>query len=274
MQSEPIRAGLLVRWFVVAMYKVLTLKCIYPWLKRSGPVIFISSRLCIKSTPFTIVAEAETMRFVSRNTTIPVPKVYCAFEHKGRGYIVMEAIQGQSLWHGWVRRSQESKEKILLNLRLMIQQLHSLQPPDNGGVANVSGGPVYDQRLPKNHFWGPFPSIHAFHMKLCDGLGGRHRETLPPDLQKLVEFYNQSWPRSTFTHGDLSSSNIIARDDEIIGIVDWENAGWLPLYWEYTSAYNVNPLNQFWQKEVDGFLPSMPEALEMESIRRKYFGDF
>ncbi|KAM4058584.1 phosphotransferase enzyme family protein [Hirsutella rhossiliensis] len=175
-----------------------------------GPVIFVSSRLCIKSTPFTTLAEAETMRFISQNTTIPIPKVYCAFKHKGRGYIVMEGIQGQTLWHGWVHRPQESKDKIIQSLRLMIQQLRSLPPPSNVGVANISGGPIYDQRLPKRSFWGPFSSIHEFHMELCDGLGGQN-------LHKLIAFYNRPWPIPTFTHGDLSSSNIIARGDEIDG---------------------------------------------------------
>lgn len=215
------------------------------------------------------------MRYISRNTTIPVPKVYYAFEHKGRGYIVMERIQGQTLWHGWVRRSKESRDKILQGLKSIIQQLRSLPPPSKIGVANINGGPIYDQRLPKKSFWGPFSSIREFHMELCSGLGEQARnESLPLELHKLIGFYDQPWPTSTFTHGDLSSSNIMARGDEIVGIIDWETAGWMPPYWEYTSAKNVNPLNQFWQKEVDEFLHPFPEALEMETIRRKYYGDY
>lgn len=35
-----------------------------------------------------------------------------------------------------------------------------------------------------------------------------------------------------FTHGDLSSLNILARVDDIVGIIDWETAGWYPSYWE------------------------------------------
>lgn len=148
------------------------------------------------------------MRFIARNTTIPVPKVYCAFEHKGRVYVVMERIQGQTLWYGWVRRSQESKDKILQSLQLMIQQLHSITPPSNVGVSNISGGPIFDQRLPNNSLWGPFSTIREFHMKLCDGLGElTPNQTLPPNLDKLAAFYNRPWPTPTFTHGDLSSSN-------------------------------------------------------------------
>jgi aminoglycoside phosphotransferase len=268
MWSKPTHDGIFIRWLVIAVYKILTSKHIYRWSKHPGPVIFISSRLCIKSTPFTTLAEAETMRFIARNTTIPVPKVYCAFEHKGRVYVVMERIQGQALWYGWVRRPQESKDKILQSLKLMIQQLHSITPPSNVGVSNISGGPIFDQRLPNNSLWGPFSTIREFHMKLCDGLGElTPNQTLPSDLDKLAAFYNRPWPTPTFTHGDLSSSNIIVQGDEVVGIVDWETAGWMPPYWEYTSARNVNPQNQFWQMEVDNFLPPIPEALEMEKIK-------
>lgn len=59
-----------------------------------------------------------------------------------------------------------------------------------------------------------------------------------------------------------------------MGIIDWEIAGWMPPYWEYTSAWHVNPQNMFWQDEVDKFITPHPRELEMEIIRRKYYGDF
>lgn len=159
----------------------------------------------------------------------------------------------------------------------MIEQLRNISPPKDMGVANVSGGPIYDQRLPKSSVWGPFRSIHDFHTKLRDGVeAGSVRDdgASPPGLTELISFHNQPWPRSVFTHGDLSSFNIIVRGDDVIGIIDWETAGWMPPYWEYTSAWNVNPQNQFWQKEIDKFLDPLPEALDIGGIRRKYFGDF
>ncbi|KAL5120231.1 hypothetical protein ACEQ8H_001789 [Pleosporales sp. CAS-2024a] len=76
-----------------------------------------------------------------------------------------------------------------------------------------------------------------------------------------------------FTHGDLSSLNVLASGEEIVGIVDWETAAWYPSYWEYTTAWHGNPQNQFWRDEVDEFLEPMPKELEMERIRLAYFGD-
>ncbi|KAI5455828.1 hypothetical protein BGZ63DRAFT_340010, partial [Mariannaea sp. PMI_226] len=74
------------------------------------------------------------------------------------------------------------------------------------------------------------------------------------------------------THGDLSSLNILVRGDEVVGVVEWETAGWFPSYWEYTCAENVNPLNTFYADEVDRFLTPMPNELKMENIKRKDSG--
>lgn len=50
---------------------------------------------------------------------------------------------------------------------------------------------------------------------------------LDPPLQTLIEQQSEGWPLK-FTHGDLRSLNILACGDSIVGIVDWETAGWYP----------------------------------------------
>jgi hypothetical protein len=68
--------------------------------------------------------------------------------------------------------------------------------------------------------------------------------------------------------------NILVRGDVIVGIVDWETAGWYPSYWEYTTASQVSPMNWFWREEIDKFLDPMPEALEMENAPSEIFRGF
>ncbi|KAI0120600.1 kinase-like domain-containing protein [Xylariales sp. AK1849] len=235
----------------------------------------LNSGYCIKSTPFTTLAEANAMQFVSKNTSIPVPRIICAFEHAGRAYIVMERIFGQNLAQGWAARSEASKALIHEQLRSIVLQLRSITPPKNIGVANIHGGPVYDQRFPKQSSWGPFKTIQDFHRELRNGIDVEHHEdsSLAADLRALIDFHNLSWTEPVFTHGDLSSLNILARGDEVVGIIDWETAGWMPPYWEYTSAWNANPQNKFWQEEVGNYLTPMTHELEMEKIRQRYFGD-
>ncbi|KAG6094097.1 hypothetical protein E4U31_006440 [Claviceps sp. LM219 group G6] len=104
----------------------------------------------------------------------------------------------------------------------------------------------------------------------------RDPESIPQDLRQLFLFHQQLWGNPVFTHGDLSSLNslnILAKGDEVVGILDWETAAWMPCYWEYTAARDANPQNLFWREEVDKFLTPIPQAWEAEAIRKKYFGD-
>lgn len=265
------------RWkksLVAFTLRALNKKLLAGLCDRTGGVTMIS-RICIKSTGFTTLSEAYAMEFVRRNTSIPVPKVYCAFERKGRVYIVMRRIKAPYVAHRWVYRSKQSQQKVLQQLKAMLEELRALEAPEGVGVASTDHGPIYDPRLPERLHWGPYSTIREFHQALTDGHDlAAVADNEYPGLQELGAFYQQSWPRTVFTHGDLSSLNILCQGDKVVGIVDWETAGWLPPYWEYVTAWNVNPQNMFWQEEVDKFLTPWPHALEMDAVRRKYYGLF
>ncbi|KAL8970777.1 MAG: hypothetical protein Q9197_003632 [Variospora fuerteventurae] len=236
------------------------------------------NKFCVKYGDLRDFSEALSMQFIGKHTSIPVPKIYCAFEHKGRVYIVMEFIRARMVAYGWTSRSEESKAKILKQLKAMVDEMRNLPHPAGMGIANVCGDSLFDARLPGTTFrFGPFETVEAFHLHVREGLDQERCTTLPLDRQgeilELIKQHEGKWP-VRFTHGDLSSLNILARGDEVMGIVDWETAGWYPSYWEYTTAWHVNPYNEFWQPEVDKFLEPMPKELAMEQVRRKYFKDF
>lgn len=53
---------------------------------------------------------------------------------------------------------------------------------------------------------------------------------------------------STFTHGDFKAHNILIGDDgHLSGFLDWESAGWLPEYWEYTTAMRFGVKSWWYQ---------------------------
>ncbi|KAI1857162.1 hypothetical protein JX265_011363 [Neoarthrinium moseri] len=272
--SESIRAGPLVQALVVFFVKVRDQKYVRRLWKPS-PGIMSASNLCIKVKPYDNMAEAHTMQFIAQQTSIPVPKVICAFTHKGKTYIVMSKIDGQMIGRGWNNRPEKSKRRILEQLQAMVAELRGIPPPDGTGVGNVNGGPFCDCRLPSKLHWGPYTSVRDFHEALANGANmDLEYENLPEGMPELFRFYRQSSNVLVFSHGDLSSLNILARGDELVGIIDWETAGWFPPYWEYTCAKYANPQNAFWADEVDHFLPAMPYELKMENTRRQYFGAF
>ncbi|KAF4485567.1 kinase-like domain [Fusarium agapanthi] len=274
MVSRGINSGLLMRLLTLFLYNLNKIPCVHRLRKHPGRILLVSSKLCIKATAFTALTEAKTMQFVANNTSIPVPRVYCSFEHKGRVYILMGRIQCRDLSQDWTQRSKASKARILAQLKTLITELRSIPPPDGVGVANVDEGPIFDQRLPDKSFWGPFATIREFHQELRRHIELRDGEEAFPGLRELVDLRNGRWEGPVFTNGDLSSLNIMAVGDTVTGMVDWESAGWMPPYWEYTSAWHVNPGNTFWRDAIDGFPTPLPHESEMERIRRQYFGEF
>ena len=271
-KSRPVHDTFWRRTLTLAAVKLVTTKGLRRMFKHPRGVLLIS-KYCVKTGPFTTLAEANAMQFVRQNTSIPVPTVYCAFIYKGRTYIVMERVHGEPLGTQWIYLAEQSKARILSHLKKMIEELRAIKPPKDIGVANIDGGPIYDCRLPKDHTWGPFKTIHEFHRQLRAGVESSHLN-VPPDIRELIAFPERPWSSPVFTHADLSSFNILRRGDKVVGIIDWESAGWFPTYWEYTTASNVNPQNEFWRQEIDRFLTPMPYELKMENVRRKYFGDY
>nr|POE89854.1 hypothetical protein CFP56_20323 [Quercus suber] len=256
---------------IAVLVSILSNKYVSKCLRSSGKVFFVTPWLCIKSG--TSFAEADAMILVRRETSVPVPKVLFACEHKGRAYIVMQRIKGMSVASTWNSRSEDAKQKIIYQLKEIVGELRRIPAPTGIGVCNVNHGPIFDPRLPRKCHWGPFRTIRDFHLALLDGYDFTScADQSFPKLQELSSFYNRSWDQSVFTHGDLSSLNVLCRGDEVVGIIDWETAGWLPPYWEYVTAWNANPQNAFWGEEVDKFLEPVSYARQMDSIRREYFG--
>ena len=212
------------------------------------------------------------MRFIASTTSIPVPTVHYAFERKGITYIVMSRIDGAQIGWNWGARTEESKRRVLEHLKAYIQEMRALSPVSSGKVEGVDGGKVYDMRISGGvRGFGPFESVGDFHSFITDDF--KASPTQFPEINELLAMYGGSKYTTCFTHGDLSCANILVKGDKVVGIVDWDTSGWYPEYWEYMSAWTVNPYFMFWQDEVAKFLKEYPEAPRMKEIRQIFFGD-
>ncbi|EFR01046.1 serine/threonine protein kinase [Nannizzia gypsea CBS 118893] len=259
---------------------LLALKTTARFFKRDGCCIPISRHMIVKTGPWVHLTEAATMQFIAENTSIPVPKVYCAFVHKNRAYIVMERVQGTSLASVIGKCSEESSENIFTQLKDMFEELRALEPPPGTGVHSFAGGSLYDSRIARcQPRLGPFKTIQNFHLWLRDGL--EPSEDQPKnlesdeweDIKEMVKMQDGPWPEPVFTHGDMNPSNIIVQGDKVVGIIDWEFAGWYPSYWEYTSAYQVMYTKTQWQGMIGNFLDPYTKQLKMERTRQRWWGE-
>lgn len=49
---------------------------------------------------------------------------------------------------------------------------------------------------------------------------------------------------SVFTHSDFFFSNVLVDGGRLSGVVDWEGAGFMPEYWDFTKAMRSPKLDK------------------------------
>ncbi|KAH6640646.1 kinase-like domain-containing protein [Chaetomium tenue] len=252
--------------FIYRFLTLLALKTTNRFYGSNGLCSIISPHLIVKRGPFAHLTEAATLRFLAEKTSIPVPRVHCAFLHKNRAFIVMERLQGVTLAEAWDSLSDAQRGAIFAQLKSIFRELRSLPPPPGVGIQSCVGGSLRDCRIPQSlPRFGPFKTINEFHLWLREGL--QLEEHLDPKQ-------DGPWPPPVLTHGDLHPGNIMVSGDRVTGIIDWEFAGWYPHYWEYTSAWYGHHTRHGWEDLILKFLDPYPEELEMEKIRQRWWGDF
>jgi serine/threonine protein kinase len=240
--------------------------------KSQGQCSPISRKMIVKTGPWLDLMEAATMKFVSENTSVPVPKVYCSFVHKGRTYILMERVKGEMIGNVLDGLEHDGQQKIFAQLKRMIDELRSLIPPSGTGVQSCTGGSLWDLRIA--HLlrapvvptrFGPFSTIQEFHVWLREGFrfdDHKHKERMKgeegQEIAAMEAMQDGPWPPPVFTHTDLHPSNILVRGQEVVAIIDWEFSGWYPHYWEYTSAWCGNLIRTAWQDDLPQFLEKHP----------------
>lgn len=278
-QFESTTDGALDDTFLRRFLTLAALKTTARLFKSIPSCIQISRHKVVKTGPNIHLAEARTMRFIAQNTSLPVPKVWCAFVHKGRTYIVMERIRGQELPRAWGQLSPESRNYCLQQLKDMIHELRSIKSSCRA-VANCRGGSLRDSRLHKDcSRFGPFPDIQSFHRWLRDDIKLADCEKIENskdrnEIRDMILKQDGPWESPVFTHGDLTPFNILVRGDRIAATIDWEFSGWYPHYWEYSSAWYGSRLALEWQSLLHNFLDIYPDELRMDATRQRWWGDF
>ncbi|KAF2860993.1 hypothetical protein K470DRAFT_56267 [Piedraia hortae CBS 480.64] len=157
--------------------------------------------------------ETEAMEFVRQNTSILAPKVFLAFTYRGSSYIVMEKIQGISLHDVLVEGpSAKLKTTLLRQLKEMINELRSIEPPHSFSIGDVNGTPDRHPRLSNPHYRGPYLTMKTFRLDFRNGIDASNTGYIP-GLAEFVPVQDRASSKLVFTHGDLSSDNIIGHGD-------------------------------------------------------------
>jgi aminoglycoside phosphotransferase (APT) family kinase protein len=196
--------------------------------------------MVLKSGTRIRMTEAHTLRLVKKHTTIPVPEVLDAWPLDGGGAaILMEWINdADTLRNRWPSLTAEQKLNIAQQIRGYVDQLRALPQAEDrrGRIESVDGSACYDARL-QDKPCGPFPSEHDFNDFLVSRVACFMWE---PGTRAQIERVRDKLREDhqiVLTHGDINDRNILVNNDgNIVAILDWEMAGWMPEYWEYVKC--------------------------------------
>lgn len=176
--------------------------------------------------------EAKNLQFIRENTTIPGPDIVEEWsEDNGCYFLLTTRVQGTSLKEAWPTLTETQKNSIAQETAQYLQQLRKITSKT---LQSVDNGPLYSAFLFASgnglpH--GPLTSDKQLWKEMAKGLEGFADDDIPR--------LGQQMPRAepyTFTHGDLSTSNIIVKDGSLAGIIDWEVSGYYPVWWEFAAT--------------------------------------
>ncbi|OAL35373.1 hypothetical protein AYO20_05424 [Fonsecaea nubica] len=203
------------------------------FLDSFGRRVFRFENNVIKYGASVDAQEAQTLCFIQRSGLgIRVPEVYAYGMCEKVGFIEMELIEGDILEDIWSQLSKDEKLSIAQQLREIVFRLRSVE---GSYIGSLDQRPAVDPRRNRNR-GGPFETEAAFNEFLLSNT----ISTTPPIYRKMLEdLLSTTKHKILLTHGDLSPTNIVVKEGQIVGIIDWEFAGWYPEYWEFVQFFRA-----------------------------------
>ncbi|KAF1955727.1 kinase-like protein [Byssothecium circinans] len=188
--------------------------------------------MVLKVGQYIRVSEAEALRFIRNQTSIPVPQVYDAYEREGIGYIFMSKAEGFPLSKLWRQFTEPKRAFVIEQLKEHVQSMRNLTGDFYGSIGHLASEDIFFHHLcvakPGEQKYGPFSSrkeyndglVRALHNSRPPGEFNNEDKTLAARVRALTN------EEKIFSHGDLHVGNIFADDDgKVTSIIDWGGAG-------------------------------------------------
>ncbi|KAI0384538.1 kinase-like domain-containing protein [Hypomontagnella monticulosa] len=241
---------------------------------QGGTARFDDLDLFVKFGPpsYARVEEALALRAVNKaysDKEVPAPELFGWKMDGGETFIYMSLVRGTNARESWNVFTREDKEALVDQLGKIVVQLRRLVRPSSIPlICSVNGNAVSDLYLRHKHIDGPFSDVKTFN----DALSVITAPYIPA-LGRLPDTYRSYLPDTAnvyFSHGDLNLSNIIMSDTlgvgprKILAIVDWEQAGWYPEYWEYCKLNIGENYGKEWR--AAGWADQVMTVYEAERI--------
>jgi len=210
-----------------------------PSLVPISSIHLLSKNLLAKHYEASLVDDALKAMDTAHRLGIRVPCVKRTIRSGHNVWCIMERILGDTLEIVWSQLSWFATIKLSLQLRHFVRCLRSLTSSTAGSLATGQCRSFYlEDRFglparsnPKDityfiRFWVGFSSIRQA-IKAATQASVEPRGRIPPTAKSLV-----------FTHHDLAPRNLLLDPSGQLWLLDWDLAGFYPIYFEYASMQN------------------------------------
>lgn len=201
--------------------------------------------------------EFGALALIRDSSGLNLPQPLDLVSKERRVYMITGRLRGVSAQSVYVHLSGEQLMLLAQDLRAYIAELRLISKPPGlaaAAVSNIIGGGCIHNRLDEAQGTsfaphGPFSDHAAFTNHLVT-----HRPPASEEVQRTGHAV-------VLTHGDLALRNIVVNGKgRLVGLVDWEHAGWYPEYWEHTTFHATIPQRRW----ADVCSPLFPGAEDFE----------
>jgi aminoglycoside phosphotransferase (APT) family kinase protein len=227
--------------------------------------------------------EGQALLFLEHHLRdiVAVPKLYAMYRIAANGHLclIMERVQGESLEEMWPTLGENEKSALCRQLREMFQTIRDIRCPNFYGSVEKGLVPhhLFHSRDGDRAICGPFDSEHDFNAGLVRKLqvvwaeNGRHSYKADFYEKNLDNVLNGHRP--VFSHSDLQRKNILVHRAELqassidkpfkVALIDWEDAGWYPSYWEYAAIFVAFEWTDDWPQRLEEIIDPWPKEAAM-----------
>ncbi|KAI2608147.1 kinase-like domain-containing protein [Hypoxylon fragiforme] len=225
---------------------------------KSPGILFLMPNAIMKFQPaFPPSSQAASLSYLNERTRIPIPTVFHeCIEHR-HPFLVTSRTHGQDLRSAWSALSGDAKKRIAMQAAAHLSDMRSLTSDRIEAVGHL---PLHERAL--------FGAAGQKPLSSDDELWDRLRQPLASEDvdEDTLALLRGKMPRGTpytFTHCDLTFSNIMVKDGSFAGFIDFERAGFFPVWYEYVMCrHGIDEEDVEWKKLLSGqMVDQHPKAM-------------
>jgi aminoglycoside phosphotransferase len=194
------------------------------WFLKERPKLYFHGELLENQ-------DVVMTKFVRENTSIPVASEMIAFDDDESWFVLVKRVPGVTLGSIWWDITKEEQEVYIREVGEYLKELRKFTSPV---PCSIEGKPLRDTIFVDDDSRSRvYSSAEEWAVIFRDWAEG-HKLDWKSKIDQFVAEFPSPEPY-VLTHGDLDASNIMVHNGHVSGIIDWEYAGYYPVWWEYVK---------------------------------------